>query len=158
MRKSNATVFLILALVMLVVGVLRYFMKGWVDALGVPEIVGSLIVSLNVVLLVGLVIFFGREGRAPDGRYLHAAGWFTALAAWSTVIIVTGILLVARNGASTYYSEMVAAHRELPPVQHAVSHAVALVVVAAVGALLGWPVYWVAKRGRRPAPAAVAQA
>lgn len=146
--KGQSRTFLILALIMLVVGVFRYFMKGWVDALGVPEIVGSLIVSLNIVLLVGLAIFFAHEGRAPDGRYLAAAGWYLALAAWSTVLIVTGILITARTGTPTYYEEMVFAHRALPPLQHAVSHAAAFVFLAVVGLLLGWPIYWVTKRGR----------
>ncbi len=134
---------------MLVVGILRYFMKGWVDALGVPEIIGSLIVSLNIVLLVSLVIFFAREGRDPDGRYVQAAGWYVALAAWCTILIVAGILITARTGTPTYYEEMVFAHRSLPVVRHAISHAVAFVFVAVVGLLLGWPVYWVAKRSRR---------
>jgi hypothetical protein len=43
---------------------------------------------------------------------------------------------------------MIAAHRELPPVQHALSHGVALIFVAAIGLLLGWAVYAIAKRGR----------
>ena len=152
--SSKWRTFRILALIMLVVGILRYFMKGWVDALGVPEIVGSLIVSLNIVLLVGLVIFFVSEGRDPDGRYVRGAGWFIALAAWSTILIVAGILITARTGTPTYYEEMVFAHRSLPVFQHAVSHAVAFVFVAAVGLLLGWPVYWVAKRGRPAVPQA----
>ena len=71
-----------------------------------------------------------------------------ALAAWSTILIVTGILITARVGTPTYYEEMVFAHRALPVFQHAISHAVAFVFVAVVGLLLGWPVYWVAKRGR----------
>jgi len=146
--SGQSRTFVTLAAVMLVVGVLRYFMKGWAEALGVPEIVGSLIVSLNVVLLVGLAIFFAREGRAPDGRYVRAAGWFVALAAWMSILIVAGILITARTGTPTYYEEMVYAHRTLPPVQHAISHAVALVVVAVVVLLLGWPIYWAAKRGR----------
>lgn len=148
MRRSNSKVFTNLALIMLVVGVIRYFMKGWVDALGVPEIVGSLIVSLNVVLLIGLGIFFAREGRAAGGRYLRAAGWYVALAAWCTVLIVAGILITARTGTPTYYEEFVFTHRALPVVQHAISHAGAFVFVSVVGLLLGWPVYWVAKRGR----------
>lgn len=152
MRRESKT-FLILACIMLVVGVLRYFMKGWVDALGVPEIVGSLIVSLNIVLLVGLAIFFAREGRAPEGRYARAAGWFVALSVWMSILIVAGILITARVGTPTYYEEMVFAHRALPPVQHAISHGVALVFVAVVGLLLGWPIYWAAKRGRPTGPA-----
>jgi len=148
MRKSNASVFLILALVMFVVAVLRWFMKGWIDSRGISETVGSLLASITVVLLVGLVVIFAREGRAPEGRYWNAAGWWIALAVWSQVLVISGILLAARTGASTYYSEMVAQHRDLPPVQHALSHGVALVFLAGIGLLLGWPVYWVTKRGR----------
>ena len=148
MRKSNASVFLILALVMFVVAVLRWFMKGWVDSMGISEMIGSLLVSITIVLLVGLVVIFAREGRALGGRYWNAAGWWIALAVWSQVLVISGILLAARTGASTYYSEMVAQHRDLPPVQHAISHGVALVAIAAVGLLLGWPVYWASKRGR----------
>lgn len=147
--KGHARAVSILALVMLVVAVLRWFMKGWADSAGMPEMLGSLLTSLNIVLLVGLVLVFAREGRAAGGRYWRAGGWWIVLAAWETLLMVCGILLAARTGASTYYSEMVAAHRELPPVQHALSHAVAFVVVAGIGLLLGWPVYAVAKRGRR---------
>ena len=147
--KGHAKIFSILALVMVVVAVLRWYMKGWVDARGMSEMTGSLLTSINIVLLIGLVIVFAREGRAADGRYWRAGGWWIALAVWEQLIVIGGILLAARTGASTYYSEMVGAHRELPPVQHATSHAVATVVVAGVGLLLGWPVYWMAKRGRR---------
>ena len=154
MRRSNANVFFILAVIMVVVAVLRWFMKGWMDAAGMSEMLGSMLVSLTIVLLIGLVIIFAREGRAPEGRYWNAGGWWIALAVWQQALVIGGILLAARTGASTYYSEMVAAHRELPPVQHALSHAVATVVVTGVGLLLGWAVYAVAKRGRRTAVAA----
>ncbi len=148
MRKTNGSVTLILALIMFAVAVVRWFMKGWMQSLGVSETVGSLLMSVNIVLLIGLVILFAREGRLAGGRYWSAAGWFIALAVWEQVLVISGILLAARTGVSTYYSEMIAAHKELPPVQHALSHAVALVFVAALGLLLGWLVYWVAKRGR----------
>ena len=148
--KRHSKAFFILVLIMYVVAVLRWFMKGWMDSLGAPELLGSFLASITILLLVGLVIIFAREGRAIDGRYWRAGGWWIALAAWGQILVISGILLAARSGASTYYSEMVGAHRELPPVQHALSHAVAFVFIAAVGLLLGWPVYWVAKRGRRP--------
>ncbi|HUI43257.1 MAG TPA: hypothetical protein VL523_14940 [Terriglobia bacterium] len=154
MRRSNSKVFRNLALIMLAVGVVRWFMKGWVDELGIPEMAGSLLVSITIVLLVGLVMIFAREGRAPNARYWQAAGWWVALAAWSQILVISGILLAARTGASTYYSEMVAAHRELPPVRHALSHGAAFIFLAGVGLLLGWPIYWVAKRGRAKATAA----
>ena len=154
MRKNNASVFLILAVVMFVVAVLRWFMKGWVDSRGISEMVGSLLSSITIVLLVGLVLIFAREGRAPGGRYWNAGGWWIALAVWSQVLVISGILLAARTGASTYYSEMVAQHRDLPAIQHALSHGVALVFLVVVGLLLGWPVYWASKRGRRSAATA----
>ena len=155
--KSHSRMFFILALVMFVVAVLRWFMKGWMDSAGASELLGSFLVSINIVLLVGLVILFTREGRAAGGRYWRASGWWTALAVWAQVLVISGILLAARTGASTYYSEMVGKHQELPPVRHAISHAVALVVVVGVGLLLGWMVYWVAKRGRQSRLAGAAQ-
>jgi hypothetical protein len=155
--NGHRRTFLILALIMFVVAVLRWFMKGWMDALGMPELLGSFLASVTIVLIVGLVIVFAREGRAVEGRYSRAAGWWIGLAAWEQILVISGILLAARTGASTYYSEMVGAHRELPPVQHALSHAVAFVFVSAVGLLLGWFVYWVAKRGRRAGTVAAAQ-
>jgi hypothetical protein len=157
MRKSNSAVFLILAMIMLGLAVVRWFMKGWVDSLGLPELVGSLICSITLTLLVGLVIIFAREGRAPAGGYWRAGAWWVALTAWSQILVISGILLAARTGASTYYSEMVVAHRELPPVQHAISHSVAFVFLSAIGLLLGWLVYWVAKKGRRSELAAASR-
>lgn len=153
MRRSNASVFLILALVMFVVAVLRWFMKGWMESLHVSDTTGSMLMSVTIVLLIGLVILFAREGRYPAGRYWSVAGWWIALAVWEQALVIAGILLAGRTGASTYYSEMIEAHRELPPVQHAISHAVALVVLIPIGLLLGWPIYWVAKRGRGAAAA-----
>jgi len=149
MRRSNASIFLILALVTFVVAVLRWFMKGWMESRHVSDTVGSMLMSLTIVLLIGLVILFAREGRYAEGRYWNAAAWWIALAVWEQILVIAGILLAGRTGASTYYSEMIAAHRQLPPVQHAISHAVALVALIPIGLLLGWPVYWVSKRGRR---------
>lgn len=156
MRRSNASIFLILALAMFVVAVLRWFMKGWMESLHVSDTTGSLLMSVTIVLLIGLVILFAREGRFGEGRYWNAGGWWIALAVWEQVLVISGILLAARTGASTYYSEMIAAHRELPPVRHAISHGVALIFVAGVGLLLGWAVYAVAKRGRASASRAAA--
>jgi hypothetical protein len=149
--RDHSKTFWALALILVVVAVLRWFMKGWADSAGMPEMLGSLLTSLNIVILIGLFLIFVPEGRAAQGRYWRAGSWWIALAAWETVLIVTGILLAARTGASTYYSEMVATHQDLPPVRHAVSHGVAFVVVAGIGLLLGWAVYAVAKRGRGPA-------
>jgi hypothetical protein len=149
--KDHSKTFWVFALILVVVAVLRWFMKGWMDSAGMPEMLGSLLSSLNIVILIGLFFLFVPEGRAADGRYWRAGGWWIALAAWETVLIVTGILLAARTGASTYYSEMVATHQDLPPVRHAISHGVAFVFVSGVGLLLGWAIYAIAKRGRKAA-------
>jgi hypothetical protein len=154
--RSQSKTFYTLALIMFAVAVLRWFMKGWMDSLGAPELLGSFLSSINIVVLVGMVILFAREGRAADAGYWRAGGWWLALAAWEQILIIPAILLAARTGASTYYSEMVGTHQELPPVRHALSHAVAFFFVGGLGLLLGWLVYWIAKRGRHPAVPAAA--
>lgn len=153
MRSQSRTV-LILAVVALIVATLRYFMKGWVEPLAWPPIVGSLLASITVVLLVGLVIIFVREGRAAQGSYWHAAVWFAVLAAWSQALVIAGILITAKTGSATYYEEMMGAHVSLPPVRHALSHAGAFFVVAVIGSIIGVPIYLLAKRGRGANPAA----
>lgn len=155
--KWQARTVSILALIALVVAVLRYFMKGWVEPLGVSERAGSLIASITVVLLVSLIIIFAREGRATEGRYLYAAAWFVLLTAWCEILVIAGILITARTGAVTYYQETMARPGSAPPLPttHALSHAVAFFPLAIIGSALGGIVYWVAKTGRRanPAPA-----
>lgn len=62
---STSKTVLILAVVAAAAAVLRYFMKGWVEPLGVPTAVGSFLASVTVVLLIGLVlIFVGRLGAS----------------------------------------------------------------------------------------------
>jgi predicted PurR-regulated permease PerM len=147
--SKNFRVFSILAAIALVVAVLRYYMKGWLQPMGVSDFAGSFVASVTIVTLVGLVIIFAREGRAAGGAYWRAAAWFAAFAIWCQGLIIAGILITARTGSATYYEEMMGKHMNLPPVRHALSHAGAGVVVALVGMILGLPIYFVAKRGRR---------
>jgi hypothetical protein len=115
--KGQAKTFFVLALIMFAVAAVRWYMKGWAPSLGLSETVASMLTSLTILALIGMIVIFAREGRFANGRYWRAGGWWLALAAWETILIVVGILLAARTGASTYYSEMVMAHRELPPAQ-----------------------------------------
>src|SRR6185436_3619940 len=101
-RNSYLKTVMILAGVAGIAAVLRYFMKGWLDPLGVPTFLGSLLASVTLILLVGLVLLFVKEGRKPDGRYFIVAGWFVALAVWCELLVITGILVTERMGADTY--------------------------------------------------------
>ena len=85
------------------VAIARYVMKGWVEPHGIPPVVGSLLASVTVLLLAGMLLIFSQEARSPDGRYPVAARWFTLLAAWCEAVIVVSILLSGRFGADTYY-------------------------------------------------------
>jgi hypothetical protein len=123
-------------------------MKGWVQPLGVSDVAGSFIASITIVVLIALVVFYFREGRAAEGSYWHAAAWFAAFAVWSQALIITGIFITARTGAATYYEEMMGNHLKMPPVQHMLAHSVAAVVLAIAGMVLGAPIYFLAKRGR----------
>jgi hypothetical protein len=146
--SKNARVFMILAAVALVVAVLRYFMKGWLQPLGVSDFAGSFVASITIVTLVGLVIICAREGHAAGGAYLRAAAWFAALALWCQGLVISGILIAAKTGTPTYYDEMMGKHMSLPPLTHAFQHGIAAVIVAIIGMVLGAPVYFVAKRTR----------
>jgi hypothetical protein len=133
-----------------VVAVLRYFMKGWVDPLGVPAFLGSLLASITLVLLIGLVLLFVREGRESEGRYFVVAGWFVALAVWCELLVITGILVTERTGAETYYQGPWEAVRErfTTPSAHAIGHSQGFFVRTAIALLLGAVIYWLAKRRR----------
>ncbi|HEV2351239.1 MAG TPA: hypothetical protein VG028_15485 [Terriglobia bacterium] len=146
--SKNLRVFSILAAVALAVAVLRYYMKGLLQPLGVSDFAGSFVASVTIVTLVGLVIIFAKEGRAAEGAYWRAASWFAAFALWCQALIIAGILIAARTGTATYYDEMNGKHMSLPPLTHAFQHSIAAVVVAVVGMILGAPVYFLAKRGR----------
>ncbi len=151
--SRNLRMFSILALIALFEAVLRYYMKSWVEPLGVSDFAGSFFASVTFVLLVGLVLFFISEGRAARGRYLIAVVWFAALDVWCQALIVSGILITARTGTATYYEEMLGSHKTLAAIPHAVSHMIAILPVLIVGMILGLPIYWLAKRGRQTTPA-----
>lgn len=146
--SKNLRTFLILAAVAVVVAVLRYYMKGWVQPLGVTDFAGSFIASITIFTLVGLVIIFASNGRAAGGCYWRAAAWFAAFAFWCQALIISGILIAAKTGTPTYYDEMMGKHMNLPPLTHAFQHGIAAVVVAIIGMILGVPVYFIAKRWR----------
>jgi predicted PurR-regulated permease PerM len=146
--SKNLRTFLILAAVALVVAVLRYYMKGWLQPMGVSDFAGSFIASITLFTLVGLVIIFVSGGRAAGGSYLHAAAWFWLFAIWCQGLIIGGILIADQTGKATYYDEMMGKHMSLPPVAHALAHGYAAVIVAVVGMILGLPIYFGARRWR----------
>src|SRR5262245_43621799 len=137
----------ILALVACVLAILRYFLKGWVEPLGIPTVVGSLLASVTVVLVIGLVLIFLREVRSAEGRYVKAAVWFFALAVWCEALVIGGILITERTGANTYYQgpwEMV--HERFPTgAAHAIGHTQGFFLRAAIWQILGAIIYAVVK-------------
>ena len=141
----------ILAALAAAVAVLRYFMKGWMGPLGVPTFVGSTLSSVTVILIVGLVLRFFKEGRATEGRYLRAAAWFAGLAAWCELLVIGGILATERSGADTYYSGPWELVIETFPTgrAHAIGHTQGFVPRTLIWLLVGGVIYWSAKRSRR---------
>ncbi|HEV2499856.1 MAG TPA: hypothetical protein VGY31_09790 [Terriglobia bacterium] len=150
--KSHSREFIILAVVALVVAVLRFFMQGWVESAGISARTGSFFASIDIVLLVGLVIIFVREGIAAERRYTRAAAWFVLLTAWCTVLVIAGILTTATTGATTYYQDTMSKPPPAPS-HHAMMHAIAFVPMAVIGLILGAIIYWVAGLARRGKPA-----
>jgi hypothetical protein len=147
---SQRKLFVKAAAIAAIVAVIRYFIKGWLAPLGVPTAVGSFLMSITIVLIVAMVLFFVREGRRAEGRYVVAAAWFAALVVWCQALIIAGILLTERTGKDTYYSgpwEMV--HERFPtPAAHAIGHTQGMLFMIVVGLILGAAIYAVAKRGR----------
>ena len=149
-RNSYLKTVLILAGAAGIAAVLRYFMKGWLDPLGVPTFLGSLLASVTIILLIGLVLLFVKEGRESDGRYFRVAGWFVALAGWCELLVITGILVTERTGADTYYQgpwEMVR-ERFTTPSAHAIGHTQGFLVRTVIALLLGAVIYAVARKRR----------
>ncbi|MFY9607766.1 MAG: hypothetical protein WAU45_04020 [Blastocatellia bacterium] len=148
--SSNRSIIFKLAGIATIVAVIRYFLKGLLEPLGVPTVVGSFLASITIVLLVGLVLIFLREGRRRDGSYARAAVWFAALAVWCEVLVIAGILLTERTGANTYYRgpwEMV--EEMFPtPAAHAIGHTQGFFVRLAVNLIIGAIIYGLAKRRR----------
>ena len=150
LMSSNRKIVFTLAGIAAIVAVIRYFLKGWLEPLGVPTAVGSFLASITIVLLVGLVLLFLREGRSSQGRYLRAALWFVALAVWCEALVIAGILLTERTGARTYYQgpwEMVE-HMFPTPAAHAIGHTQGFFVRLAANLIIGAIIYTVAKRRR----------
>ena len=140
----------IIGLAALPVAIARYVMKGWVEPHGIPPAVGSLLSSLTVLLLAGMVLIFSQEARSPDGRYLVAARWFTLLAAWFEAVIIVCILLAGRFGADTYYQgpwESVR-HAFPTPERHALAHVAGFLPKLLLGLALGAVVYGIERRRR----------
>lgn len=147
---SNRRMALMLGGVATIVAVIRYFLKGLLEPLGVPTVVGSLLASITIVLLVGLVLIFLREGRRRDGSYVRAAVWFTALAVWCEVLVIAGILLTERTGANTYYRGPWQIVEEMFPTQaaHAIGHTQGFFVRLVLNLIIGAIIYALAKRTR----------
>src|SRR5579863_8306318 len=101
--SKNLRVFTIQATVALMMAVIRYFLKGLLQPMGVSDFAGSFLASVTLVTLVGLVIIFVREGRDAGGSYLGAAAWFAAFAIWCQGLVIAGILIAAKTGTPTYY-------------------------------------------------------
>ncbi|MGH9343084.1 MAG: hypothetical protein ACRD19_04915 [Terriglobia bacterium] len=146
--KSHSRAVVILALIALVVAALRFFMQGWVESAGISVRIGSFFASITIVLLVALVIIFVREGLVVERRYLRAAAWYVLFAVWYTILVIAGILITAKTGATTYYQDAMG-NPPPTPAHHAMMHAIAFFPVAAIGLILGAILYWAVGRGRR---------
>lgn len=131
--------------------IVRFFLKGILDPLGVPTLIGSLLASITIVLVIATGYIFDAEGRCPNGRYLHAAGWFVLLAVWCQILIIGGILASEQFHATTYYQgpwEMI--HERFPTaVEHAMGHVGGFFVLTALLLMIGGVVYWNAQRRQR---------
>lgn len=147
--RINGRTLLVFIVITAVIAILRYFMKGWVQPLGISDKAGSFIASITLFMLLGMVVFFFREGRAPEGNYWRGVGFFAILSFWCQILIVAGILITARTGTATYYEEAGGQHLAMPPATHALMHLIGSVAGIVIGSLLGGLIYWVAKRGRR---------
>ena len=84
--------------------VVRFFLKGLLEPVGVPVFVGSFLASITIVLLVGVGLIFRREGHDPNGRFFRGAGWAVLLSLWCQILIIGGILSTEWLHADTYFS------------------------------------------------------
>lgn len=148
--SSNRRIVFTLAVIAAIVAVIRYFLKGLLAPLGVPTVVGSLLASITIVLLVGLLLIFVREGRSKTGSYLKAAVWFAVLAVWCELLVIAGILITERHAATTYYQGPWRVVEEMysSPGEHAIRHTQGFFVRLAVYLILGGIVFALTKRGR----------
>lgn len=116
------------------VAAIRFFLKGWLDPLGIPPAVGSMLASLWVLEFVALMAFFRGEAR-----WLTAASAWLVLAAWCELLVVSGIHLTERSGWNTYYSgPWPSVHERFPTAEaHVRGHLQGFLVRAALGLLFG---------------------
>src|SRR5262249_49853962 len=128
----------------------RLFSRSLFEPLGIPTLLGSLLISVSVVLLIGLCVVFFREGRNPTGRYLNAAWRFALLAAWCELLVIGGILITEHLRLRSYYTGPFEAVQHMFPsaAAHAMGHARGFwfrtPLLLAVGAI----VYRISKRKR----------
>lgn len=145
----NKTV-LTLGAVAAVAAIGRLFTRSLFEPLGVPTFLGSVLVSVSVVLLFGLGLLFYREGRDPKGRYLKAAARFVTLAVWCELLIIGGILLTDHLHLRSYYTGPFEAVEHMFPnaTAHAMGHAKGFWVPAPLLLAVGAIIYLVSKRKR----------
>ena len=149
-RGSHLRTVTLIAVAAIPVAVARYGMKGGVEPHGIPPLVGSLLASLTVLLLAGMVLIFSQEARTADGRYVVAARWFTLLAAWIEAVIIVSILLAGHFGADSYYRGPwdSVRHAFPTPERHALAHVAGFAPKLLLGLALGAIVYGVERRHR----------
>jgi hypothetical protein len=147
---SHGRLFLKAAALVLVVAVIRYFIKGWLEPLGVATAVGSFLASITIVLIIKMVLIFLREGRRAGGRYLVAAAWFAGFVVWCQALIIAGILITEKTGKDTYYSGpwQVVQERFPTPAAHAIGHTQGMIFMIVLGMVLGAVIYLLSKRSR----------
>ncbi len=144
------------AIILAAFGILRYFLKGLLNPIGVPLLAGSMLSSMTIVLIVTTILLFLREGRNADGGYWKAAGWFALLAIWYQILVAGGIVLTERSNADTYYTgPWESMHARFPnATAHAISHLFpGMPAMIVMGCVLGAIVYFLVRRSR-PAPSA----
>jgi hypothetical protein len=144
---AEAKTVIVVGMVAIVAGVLRYFMKGWLANFGISFILGSFVASVTVVLLVGAVLLFWRSGGHRGGSYLRAAAWYIGLAAWCECVVIAGILVTEWRHSDTYYrGPWPAVEQRFPSgLAHAMGHIQGFLPRTALGLLVGALVFWVAR-------------
>ena len=128
----------------------RLFTRSVFEPIGLPTFLGSVLVSVSVVLLIGLGVLFYREGRNPNGRYLNAAGRFAILAAWCELLVIGGILMSEHLHLHSYYTgPFETVERMFPkPAAHAIGHAQGFWIRTPFLLIVGAIVYTASRRKR----------
>lgn len=134
---------LLFAALAVTVAVIRFFLKEWLDALGIPPGVGSMLASLWVLEFVALIAFF-----RGDTRWLTAASAWLVLAAWCELLVVSGIHLTERTGWDTYYSgPWPSVHERFRTAEaHVRAHLQGFLVRAPLGLLFGTIIWRIRRR------------